>query len=205
MFTIKDFNINESLVDCLFAIDKEYPHRKGDFYKSLSGRILQQNMWWAEELHKLDVDKKTLNIYGAGFCFYQASILANLPFTNIILYDIDNEVRSVNWKALNHLRKNKEIEQRTLDVILDKEFVRTEVHVVINTSCECMYDMKHIVNDYSKDTLFVFQGTSEMSRGNINVHTTLDEFKNSTGITQELYSGTLLIDSNNRFMVIGYA
>lgn len=204
MFSINDYNHNDALVDSLFAIDREYPHRKNDFYKSLSQSALAQQMWWAEELLKIKSKFDRVNFYGAGYAFYHSVLITQFKMKDVVFYDLDPEVRSVNWKALQNVRKTVNIEQRTLDVLLDHDYVRRDVDLVVNTSCESMYHMKNIVINY-EDPLFVFQGAKSYDRGNINIHENLESFIESTGLTDIKYSGTKTINNNDRYMVIGYA
>ena len=86
--------------------------------------------------------------------------------------------------------------------------------MVINMSCECMYDMKHIIKKgtYPKNTIFVFQGTNKSQRGNINIHSTIEEFEKSTSFGEKdiIFSGEREVNFGNykgsgahkRFMVI---
>jgi hypothetical protein len=203
MFTIRDYNMNQSLVDCLFGIDQQAPHRKNDFYKSLSPSVLEQNIWWAEEILNLRLNPKRVNVFGAGFAFYQGYLFQRTRMENVALYDYDPDAMWLNWRALHHIRKNVEIEQKQLDVFLDHEYIRRDIDMVINTSCECMYDMSWIVEKYEKDVTFVLQSTNKPDRGNINTHESLGRFITSTGIGNILYAEKKNIDNHERYMVIG--
>lgn len=204
MFSITDYNQNDALVDSLFAIDKEFPHRKNDFYKSLSQNSLAQQMWWAEEVLKINTEFDKVNFLGAGYAFYHSIFISKFNMKDVIFYDLDPEVRSVNWKAFQNVRKNAKVEQRTLDIFLDHEFVRTDADLIVNTSCESMYHMSAIAEKF-KTALFALQGAKNYDRGNINIHENLESFIESTGLTDIKYSGTRTINNNERYMVIGYA
>jgi hypothetical protein len=203
MFAIENFSANQSLVDSLYSIDNEYPWRKDDFYKSLSQEVAEKVNWLGEELINLDTDKKIVNWYAAGFCFYESILLQKLNFTDVCFYDYDPSVKHVNWKTLYHLKEHMEFNQVCLDVVLDREFVRKS-EVVINTSCELMYNMDWCTEKYKRGTLMAFQGTNKMHRGNINVHSDINEFIVSLPRMNIIYAKTKVINYNNRYMVIGY-
>lgn len=204
MFSIENYNQNNALVDSLFAIDKEFPHRKIDFYKSLSKKSLEQQLWWANEIKNIQITFDKVNFYGVGYAFYHSLLIEHFDMKDIIFYDLDPEVKSVNWKALQFVKENRNIDQRTLDVFLDHGYVRRDANIVVNTSCESMYHMKRLVNEYD-NSLFVLQGAKNYDRGNINIHENLESFIKSTGLKDILYRGIKTIDNNDRYMVIGYA
>ena len=132
MFNLNDFP-SQPLIDALYSIDKEYPWHKDNFYSCLKKEVLQKNIWLFNELSKVDKAVKTVNFYAAGFFFYESFLFKK--YDDIILYDYDPSVQSVNWKLLNDFNK---IDQRMLDVVLDKEWVRHDADLLINPSCELM-------------------------------------------------------------------
>ena len=78
MFIIDDYNINDSLVDSLFALDENCPWMKVDFYRSLSKRKLQKNMWLYNELTNIIHDPNIMfkvNWLAPGFCYYSSIVL----------------------------------------------------------------------------------------------------------------------------------
>lgn len=197
MFNLNDFP-SQPLIDALYSIDKEYPWHKDNFYSCLKKEVLQKNIWLFNELSKVDKAVKTVNFYAAGFFFYESFLFKK--YDDIILYDYDPSVQSVNWKLLNDFNK---IDQRMLDVVLDKEWVRHDADLLINTSCELMYDMKFCTTGYDAGTLMAFQGTNEKKRGNINIHDTIYDFIKTLPPMEVIYSGTADINHKNIYMVIG--
>ena len=197
MFNLNDF-LSQPLIDALYSIDKEYPWHKDNFYSCLKKEVLQKNIWLFNELSKVDKAVKTVNFYAAGFFFYESFLFKK--YDDIILYDYDPSVQSVNWKLLNDFNK---IDQRMLDVVLDKEWVRHDADLLINTSCELMYDMKFCTTGYGAGTLMAFQGTNEKKRGKINIHDTIYDFIKTLPPMEVIYSGTADINHKNIYMVIG--
>ena len=220
MLTIDKININNALVDTLSQMDNNYPHRKEDFYKALHPYVLDQWIWASEELmrHFIFPEKmncENANVFASGYCFYPGHFWKKWGLKNVFLYDLDPEIKPVNWSCLEYIRDCVNIDQKSLDVLIDDQFVsRDNIDMVINMSCESMYDMKHIIKKgtYPKNTIFVFQGTDKIQRGNINIHKTIEEFEQSTSFGEDdiLFSGERDVNFGNykgsgahkRFMVI---
>jgi hypothetical protein len=204
MFTINDYNTGDCLTDSLFAIENNHPYMRESFYRSLSTDKLEQTMWLYEGLtHCLDnVDGITANWYAPGFCYYKSVVAGKLNFKNITFYDYDPTVRYVNHQSTKHL-KNVNIEHSLMDVVFDRSYINKEVDLVINQSCSSMVEQNRINSGYGEDVLLAYQGSDTYKRGNITIYKDIDNFIESTGITNILFSGSKKIKSENKFMVIG--
>lgn len=199
MLVVND-KFTKGWVDCLRTIDKKYPYRKECFYKALS--TFEYNKF--VELQKAFEDYEVshipsyVNLLAPGFCIYLGHYLSTYGTSKINIYDYDKEVTELNGILL----WNYEMEHRltALDIIFDQEHIDTKhIDTVINQSCENMWHMKSLLNSYRDDTVFAFQSTSENGRGRINVHSSLDEFVESTGLKSVIYTN----EANNIFTVIG--
>jgi hypothetical protein len=77
--------------------------------------------------------------------------------------------------------------------------------ILINTSCEHMKDMAHIVKA-EPDKTYVFQSCDNKNDpGHINVVKSSEELAQKSGISNVIFSGRLSFGYKNRFMVIGNA
>lgn len=198
--------IHDSIISGFYDIQSNYPHRIEDYFKSLQNDQFKIRAWIVDQFNNIIKNKKTrsANILGSGFGVYDSLLINGMNLDLIYFYDYDPEVKSVNWKLFKHIQPIKDIDQRCLDVILDKDYLRTEAEVVINLSCECMFDMKTIVhNSWSLETIFCLVGSNRNKKGNINVHSNLSEFIESTGLKNILYSGELTIKDETKYLVIG--
>lgn len=202
MFSI-DPGLTDGWVDGLVQIDTDFPYRKNCFYEAIKKPVLEQNLWWHDTLVELAISPNTVNVYASGFSTYTIPLLYKLGTKNIRLYDYDPEVTEVNWRLNNHYLNKLNIEQHTLDVIFDHEWIDKEVDLVLNTSCENMYHFYKVKAQYKKDVIFCLQGTNKPKKGNINLPKDVDEFIFSTGITDILYQGVYPDSGYDRFMVIG--
>lgn len=200
-------SIHEGLISGFYDVQSNYSHRTEDYFKSLKHDQFKIRTWIYQKFNECVKNKKirSANIIGSGFAVYDSLLIKHMNLDLVLFYDYDPEVLSINWKILNNIRKNILIDQRCLDVILDKDYLRIEAEVVINLSCECMFDFK-IISDknWNKDTIFCLVGSNKNDKGNINVHSSLNEFVKSTGLKSILYSGEMSIENNEtKYLVIG--
>ena len=203
------FELNDSLISCLAYIDSNMSHRKKDFYDSIKPEALQAKFWLAEKYNKIYKEERSANIIGAGFVMFNDYFLDMMNIDNIMYYDLDKEALSLNWHALKKVREKKLISQNCLDVFLDYEYVRNDLHngVVINYSCESMFYMKNYIGitDYPPDTVYCFMGSNAFKRGNINVSNNLEDFVEKSGLTTIDYSGEKSFGDETKYLVIGTA
>ena len=198
--------INDSLISGFYDIRTNYPHRLDDFFKSLENDQFKARAWIADEFNRCVKDKKTrsANIIGSGFAFYDDLLIRTMNLDLITYYEYDPEVIQVNWKLFKHLRHKIIIDQQCMDIIHDRKFIRLAADVVINLSCECMFDSKILVHKaWDKDTIFCMLGSNSFKKGNINVHSNIDEFIESTALKDILYSGELRLRDEMKYLVIG--
>lgn len=204
------FELNDSLISSLSEIDNSFQHRKKDFYNSISTKNALINKWLGEEYSKLyPTDLPACaDIFAPSFSQYAKLYIEQMNLDNIIFYDYDPEVVKVNWQCLKLVKKDRLIDQKCLDVILDTDYTRrNHLDVIINFSCEKMVDMKFIVERVyeGKNPVFCFISTDKHDRGNINVYSNLASFEKSTGLSTIKYSGELKFKNNNetKYLVIG--
>ncbi len=172
-----------------------YPHREKEVYESIrDGKDSIYNCdvykeWCYEKLLELNFHKANdffkTNIISGGYCFYDGRYWLELGIKNVWLYEVDKEIRKINWRLTDYIKDDIKIQGKTLDCVLDRDYVVKDIGLHINFNCEKYYHMKETIKkeEYPKDCVFVFCGSSlkykgpgTIGNGNINICETLDDF-----------------------------
>ncbi len=159
---------------------------------------VQSKNWIRDQLDELGVYTESCGVIGGWFCHYLTEIL--LEFTEEITnYETDPYASSISKRFNSH---NKGFCSEHRDIFL-KGFSKDH-ELIINTSCEHMFNMEPIVRKYP-EMLYVLQSTDETKyRDHINTVKSPEELIEQAGLTHVSYSGTKVLDNGmNRFMVIG--
>lgn len=200
-------SINESLVSCYYAVENLYPHRKEDFFKSIKTNQLRIRLWLSQKFNEVEKNSglKSAIICANGFGLYDNVLVDHMNLNDIDFYDYDPEVIALNWQAFKNLNTSyRKINQTCLNVINDIEYIRRDTDVVINLSCECMFDSKFMTSrKFEKNPTFCLMGSNKMEKGNINVHSTISSFVESTGLENVSFSGKFDFDDETKYLVIG--
>ncbi len=216
MFSMKMFrNVERTLK---FELDEKYSHRKEEVYKAIRNGtdwIYDCNIykeWCYEKLLELDFHKANdfskTNIVSGGYCFYDGPYWLKLGIKNIWLYELDEEIRGINWRLTDYIKHDIERKGRTLDCVIDKKWVQKDIGLHINFNCEKYYHMKNAISkvDYPDNCIFVFCGSSlryngpdSPGNGNINICEELDDFIKTLPNMHIFFKDTM----NEKHMVIG--
>lgn len=188
----------EGWVDALRMIDEEMPYRKECFYKALSQFEMSKHNELKEAFKAIGVVPQSVNILASGISLFLPTYLQECGVDKIRLYDYDKQATEMNWRINKHIAG---LEQHTLDVIFDSEWIDKDVDLVINQSCENMWHMRSQLNKYKEGTFFLFQSTFIPAKGRINVPTSLEKFVNSTGLS--LHNVLYKKANNGIFTVMG--
>ena len=168
---------------------------------SMSENQIQSKNWLVNELLKIHQPKNTL-LLGCWFNILLPYMLQNNNrFTGV---DLDLDVKFMSDTFNSRVYGD----QNPVNTIISdaKDFMLTndikQFDVVINTSCEHMaFNMKELIFD--KEPLFVLQSNNYLIPEHINCKNTLDEFVDSTGLSNINFAGQLNLPKYSRFMVIG--
>lgn len=188
MLVIKeeDASLFESLKNGFFRLDGKYQFLREEFLKSLSPRVMQRAIWCYGELEKLGMEFKKIGVLNSGYQHFQGMFWKQLKAEHVFLYNLDENVKHINWATLDYLKKdNIELNQRTLDITIDKQFI-VNPDLLVNLSCENTFDMAASWDRDSFKTsvsetqpVYAFSGTRLYERGHINFCDNLKEFKNT--------------------------
>lgn len=188
----------------LTKIDTQYPYRKPDFYQSLRESQLSQQMWWYDYIsNAYYLRPNSVNVYASGYAIYSIPLLVRLGVKEINLYDYDKEICDINWEISYYYQDRAKINIHLMDVVFDSPWIDKSVDLVLNTSCEVMYDFRKMRSEYPKETKFILQGTNMPHIGNINLSADLDSFVLKSGLIDIDWEQTVVKDGYERYMVIG--
>lgn len=120
---------------------------------------------------------------------------------NITLTDKDQ--RTIELSKLLH--KNS-IKYDVVDVENNfSEVLKYKPHIIINTACEHMADLKDVINRDFKNILFALQTTDDStSPGHINPSADLTEFVAKSGLAKVLYSNSMQVINKKRLTLLGF-
>jgi len=186
------------------------------------GQILSKK-WLISELVGLEPELGTVFIC-AGWYATLASLLfeSTLNIEKIRSFDSDENCWQIadainrpyvldGWKFkaqtadINNINYAEEHTYITHRYDLEPQELTDTPDTIINTSCEHIENFDNWYSKIPAGKLVVLQTNDDDSiDDHINCSQTLEEFKNSCPMAQELYSGVLNLDRYNRLMVIGY-
>jgi hypothetical protein len=166
---------------------------------------IKSKEWLIEELQKQKKHYKnwpSIDIHG-GWVGTLASMLfqSNMYISSIRSIDIDPECEKIAL-TMNQM----EMEAGKFRAITaDMCTVRSDADVIINTSCE------HITQDLYNlwlsgmpyNSLIVLQSNNYEIPEHVRIATSLEEFKEQSGLQNILYAGELDLPLYKRFMIIG--
>tara|TARA_B100001248_G_C27309106_1_gene420985 strand:- start:22 stop:663 length:642 start_codon:yes stop_codon:yes gene_type:complete len=181
-----DVGLFGSFKNAFFRLDGRYQFLREEFYKSFSPRIMQRTIWCYDEIKKLKKDFKKIGILNSGYQHFQGLLWKQLKAEHVFLYNLDENIKTINWATLDYLKKyDIKIEQRTLDISIDKKFI-VNPDLLVNLSCENTFDMAASWDRDSFKTsvsetqpIYAFSGTRLYERGHVNFCNNLEEFKNT--------------------------
>ena len=196
-----------------------YPHRKKEMYEALrDGKDSIYNCdaykkWCYKKLLELNFheasDFSKTNIISGGYCFYDGRYWLKLGIKDVWLYELDEEIRKINWRLTNYVREDIKISGKTLDCVIDKDYVmKDNVGLHINFNCEKYFHMKEVIKkeEWADDCMFVFcgsnlkyKGPGTIGNGNINICETLDDFIRTLPNMHIFFKDTM----DHKHMVIG--
>jgi len=213
MFGMRMFRTAEGALNQLN--DKRFAHRKKEVYENLKNGVdfiydcNTYKEWCYKKLIDLKFKFKKINIVAGGYAFYDGPYWLKLGAKEVWLYEMDKEIRDVNWRLTDYIKNDLTIKGRTLDPSLDYPWIQKEnVSLHINFNCEKHYPMKQSVKRgmYPPLCMFAFLGSGlkyngpdTPGNGNINITETLDDFIETLPDIKIIFKDTM----DKKHMVIG--
>jgi len=182
---------------------------KYDVYQviqSISPNQIKCKSWLVEELSRLPVEFRNIQLYGGWYGFPLIDFLLEEFEINLIQnIDLDEEAIAIyNMHVLRRNLKNKLVGKIT-DASSRTRYDKS-IDLVINTSSEHMSDLPILIKDkqYKKECVFALQSNNMFHHNDhINCVNSVEELIKKSGLSRILYSGTLALDEYERYMVIG--
>ncbi len=185
---------------------------------------LYSKSWLVKELSKLDVDLGTVFLCAGWYATLSTMLFeSNIKVNKIRSFDIDTDVVKVaeifnkpwamdNWKfkAITADILDIDYAQHTWSVWSNKNQrmsfpISDTPDTIINTSCEHLDNFAEWYGIIPVDKLVILQSNNFFeAEDHVNCVKSLEEFKNQTPMTTELYEGELDLGKYKRFMRIGY-
>ena len=199
-------SINKSAIKIIDATykDSQYNpdidlYRIKDILNSVSNSQIESKQWLVDEITKLAEPQYTL-ILGGWYGVLMALLEEKWKKTKMESVDFDDTCRTIGLGMFPHLHFI------TDDALINYTHKRTQVDLLINTSCEHMEqeDIDYLLYAKPPETMICFQSNDyEEITSHINSKNSLEEFIDSLNLKEIIYSGTLPSFRHNRFMVIG--
>ena len=185
------------------------PDEVKDFSDSISATQYASKNWLVEklvDLKRYHPGSPSILTIGGWYGSYLIPFLQEAVKPKKI-YHTDKNMRAVDVASFMHRSISKNCEFMCLNAETSaKRITSIEADIIINTSCEHMYDMSNIMSSNSK-CLYVFQSCNVTSDpGHINPSFSIQEFKIKCGLTRVLFEGEMQVNSNGktRYMVMGF-
>lgn len=175
-----------------------------DFATSLTNNQLKSKQWLVDTLvkHKHRFEQQpTILILGAWYGSFMIPMLReSIKPRSMIVNDINQDV--LDFARVLH--NDDMISYECFDVEASTDYIsQLDVDILINTSCEHMFDMKNVVTGSDK-TLYVLQSCDNKNDpGHINTVDSTQAFVNQAGLTQVYERSRLSLGHKSRFMLIG--
>lgn len=175
-----------------------------DFATSITSNQYTSKQWLVKELAKQNSvfgKNPRVMILGAWYGSFLIPLLRDqINPKSIIVNDINPDV----LECARILHDDDICSYECFDVEQSLDYIKkVKVDVLINTSCEHMFDMKNVITG-SPNTVYALQSCDNKNDpGHINTAATTDQFIEQTGLTDVLFRGRLSLSNKTRFMVIG--
>lgn len=165
----------------------------------------QSKMWLVSELSKLNIKRDNVALLGGWFAhIITPLLLEELRVGKVYNYEIDRDVKDLSYKFNNRYINPERFKTKERDVMM-KPLHDINFDLVINTSCEHMFNMSHFRSLNSLDCVYVLQSTdNDEYDDHINCVKDETELADQAELTQVYFKGSKLLDNGmTRFMVIG--
>lgn len=155
--------------------------------------------WFSEET------RPVVMILGGWYGSYIVPMcMKELNPSKIIFIDKDPKVISLAKRLHHYSSTHVKFEYMCCDIETNINKINSiYADVVLNTSCEHMFDMSNVENT-NPDCLYAFQSCdNKEDPGHINTVASSKELLKQSGFTEELYDSFIPLNHKNRYMVIG--
>lgn len=182
----------------LYTTESENAPRYDEFRDMFSLGQLKSKEWAVTELQRSNIllDQNVV-IAGSWYGTLGLMIKTAFPESKITLLDIDSRCKIFLDNILFDVENIHAITGNMFD------YNYTE-HLVINTSCEHIEDVKGWLSKLPPNTFVLLQSNNYYeTKEHINCVSSIEEFKEQTSLYEIIYSGELETSMYTRYMIIG--
>lgn len=186
----------------------------------LSNGQLTSKEWLITEVSKLNLNLGTVFLCAGWYATLATMIFeSDIPVTKIRSFDIDTNCVAIaeqfnkpwvidNWKFKASIANIIEMAYPTIYIVTRSNNSTIELYdmpdTIINTSCEHINNFTTWFDAIPLNTIVILQSNNYISiHDHVNCSESLDDFKQLTPFTQELFSGELVLPKYTRYMRIG--
>lgn len=178
---------------------------------SLNASQLESKRWLVDEISS-DTEIKKVAIVAGWYAPYLPQMLFDKfsSIERVTNYEMDMDLAELARTVNQRHCVNDTYQFVVRDAIFETHLFQDAYELVINTSCEHMYPMKHFVREtwsVLKGAMWAFQSTNDRRHEeHINCVDSADELADQSGLMDILYAGEReLSNGTTRYMVIGRA
>jgi hypothetical protein len=184
--------------DALYSTPVEYAPRYDEFRDMFSSGQIRSKEWLVSELIKLDLIQETsIAIAGAWYGTLGLMIKSAIPKTRVTMLDIDPRCKHF---VDNIIFDDSSVRYVTEDMY---NYLFNE-HIVINTSCEHIPDIKEWLKNITEGKIVILQSNNyKEGLGHVNCVENEDQFVRMIGLKKIIFKGSLMFPMYTRFMIIG--
>ena len=197
-------------------VAKQKPWAVDRIKNSMTSSQVESKLYLKTELQKIGSGFNNVAVIGGWYCHFLCSVLfddLNCGFVGN--YEIDRDAQLISYKFNRRYKEAGKYKayQKNLFLKNDLDGTQTDrghIDLVINTSCEHMFNMSTLKEKHFKSmglysTLFVLQSTDDdQYDDHINCVSSADELAEQGGLVHIDYSGSRQLSNGmTRFMVIG--
>ena len=202
MFHPSFSEITELFYRGLEIVETKHTYKFKDYSECIFDTQIQSKNWLVDELSECvdPSEVKRISVLASWYGIVAVPMLKRkFKHAIIDLYDIDEYTIDIAQFIFKHIDS---VNVYCKDVVFHQLDLQGDV--VINCSCEHMYDMKDLVNQY-RGKVFALQSNDNRNVKwlHINCVDTPEELVEQADIKEILYKGSIQVHRNNRIMVIG--
>lgn len=190
----------------------EKPWSRERIKNSMTSSQLESKLYLGTELEKIGTGFNNVAVIGGWYChFLSAVLIDNLNCKFVCNYEIDKDAQMISYKFNRRYKEADRYKAHQRNLFLQNlrtdELERGPIDLVVNTSCEHMFNMSAIKEKhfYSYNPLFVLQSTdNDEYDDHINCVSSAEELAEQAGLIHIEYMGSKVLSNGmTRFMVIG--
>lgn len=186
--------------NALNLIAHKFPYRYKDFAQSISRHHWQHKSNLVEQISMINTHESPV-VYVLG-SWYGAVLVPLLmhhmpDIKKLYLFDYDSEALEICYTL--HERYNHVISRQFADVNFEIDKLKSyeeQPNIVINTSCESMWKMKDLL--LGANVVHALQGNNFPEASHINLISSMDIFKQQSGLTNIMYEDERPYDENTK-------